>query len=66
MKTQNLKVPQHLSDASKKLWRQITQDYEIDVAASLILTTMLEARDRKEAARATLAVEGPVQVDRFN
>jgi phage terminase small subunit len=65
MNRQRIKPPAHLSADSKKLWRSITEDYDIDQAAAMILTATLEARDRKEQARATLAVEGTVQVDRF-
>jgi P27 family predicted phage terminase small subunit len=65
MKPQNLKPPSHLSPDSQKVWKRIVGDYDIDTAASLVLVATLEARDRKEQARATLEKEGTTQTDRF-
>ncbi len=58
-------APNHLTAASKKIWKAIFEDYQIDPAAELILVATLEARDRREEARALLAKEGTVQTDRF-
>jgi phage terminase small subunit len=58
-------TPKHLSASSRKVWISIFADYEIDSAAELILVAVLEARDRREEARATIAVEGAVLTDRF-
>ena len=57
--------PKHLTAASRKIWRDIFKDYQIDPAAELILVATLEARDRREEARAQLAKDGSVQTDRF-
>jgi P27 family predicted phage terminase small subunit len=57
--------PGHLSPASKKLWRAILDDYEIDPAAELILEATLTAKDRHEQARAAIAKDGAVVKDRF-
>ncbi len=65
MKNRTLKPPDDLTPESRKLWRSITSSYAIDPAASMILTATLQARDRLEAARKTIATEGQIQTDRF-
>jgi hypothetical protein len=55
----------HLTPSSKRIWRQIVSGYNIDQPASLILVATLEARDRREQARAAIASDGAVQIDRF-
>jgi phage terminase small subunit len=57
--------PKHLSDESKRIWRSIVADYEIDDAAGLILVSTLEAFDRREDARAEIAKAGAVFTDRW-
>jgi phage terminase small subunit len=57
--------PKHLSAESKRIWRSIVADYEIDVAAELILVSTLEARDRREDARGEIAKSGAVFTDRW-
>ena len=57
--------PKHLSAESKRIWRSIVEDYTIDVAAELILVSTLEARDRREEARAEIAKAGAVFTDRW-
>lgn len=59
------KPPDHLTTASKSIWRTIFRDYQIDSAAELLLVAVLEARDRREEARAAIAKDGAVQTDRF-
>ena len=58
--------PKHLSADSKAIWRAIVRDYEIDDAAERILVSTLEARDRREEARAEIAKSGAIFLDRFN
>jgi phage terminase small subunit len=60
-----MKPPPHLSAASKKLWRKICTDYEIDLAAEVILEMTLQACDRREQARAAIQKHGTTQSDRF-
>ena len=59
------KAPTHLTADSQKLWQTILRDYQIDSAAELLLVAVLEARDRREEARAAIAKDGAVQTDRF-
>jgi|SRR5579863_5198665 P27 family predicted phage terminase small subunit len=59
------KPPTHLSAPAKKIWKAIVDEYVIDSAAELVLTTMLEARDRREEARALIAKDGAYTVNRF-
>jgi phage terminase small subunit len=58
-------APKHLTAASKAIWKTIFGDYQIDSAAELMLVATLEARDRREEARAQLAKDGAIQTDRF-
>ena len=58
-------APKHLTDASKAIWKTIFRDYQIDSAAEMLLVAILEARDRREEARAAIAKDGAVQTDRF-
>ena len=60
-----LKPPGHLSANSKRLWRSITDAYDIDPAAGPILQNYLEAMELHEQARATIAAEGQIVKDRF-
>lgn len=60
------KPPSHLSTAGKKIWKEIHDDYAIDPAAELVFVTLLEARDRREEARAVIAKEGTYTKNRFN
>ena len=59
------KPPEHLTSESKKLWRTIVADYEIDAPAEMVLVATLEARDRRDQARAELAKSGVTVEDRF-
>lgn len=58
-------APKHLSVASKRLWRGVVADYELDPHHLEVLRLALEARDRCEEARQILEVEGVTYVDRF-
>jgi phage terminase small subunit len=59
------KPPNELSPEAGRLWRAILGDYTLDEAALMVLTATLQARDRAEQARQTLAAEGAIQADRF-
>ncbi len=60
------KPPAKLSPAAKKLWRDLTKEYDIgDPAGLAILTAGLEAYDRAAEAKAILDAEGPVTTDRW-
>lgn len=51
----NSRPPGHLSKESKRLWREILEEYAIEDSAGLrILRTALEAYDRSQAARETI------------
>jgi phage terminase small subunit len=60
-----LKPPGYLSAASKRLFRSICESFEIDEAAKMVLVATLEAKDRREQARAAIAKNGAVYADRF-
>jgi phage terminase small subunit len=60
-----IKAPDYLSTAAKRLWNEITADYEIDEAATMLLETTLASYDRREQARAAIAKGGAVIKDRF-
>lgn len=57
--------PKDLSAAAKRIWDDVTRDYEIDDAGSLILLEACRAFDRREEARGILKAEGCVVTDRF-
>jgi P27 family predicted phage terminase small subunit len=59
------KPPSYLSLASKKIWKAVHEDYELDLAADVVLTTLLEAHDRRQEARALIAKEGTYTKNRF-
>ena len=58
-------APKHLTPDSRRVWKQIFADYEIDPAAELIFLAALEARDRREQARQEIEKRGATYVDRF-
>lgn len=55
-----MKIPTHLSVASKRTWRRIASEYELDGNAALLLETALTQWDRMTQAREMLASEGIV------
>jgi phage terminase small subunit len=65
MKPQKLKIPAHLSPASKKLWKWSVENYDIDELSAPLLQDYIEAIERKDAARAIIAAEGENIKDRF-
>lgn len=59
--------PAHLTAAAKRLWDQLQADFVLDDAAGrLLLQSALEAWDRQQQARQTIADEGAVVRDRWN
>lgn len=59
------KAPNHLSKNSKAWWRQVHADYDLDEHHRHLLRLACESLDEAEKARAALAKEGHVVVDRF-
>lgn len=61
-------APQHLTPASRKLWRDVIADYRLadDGTALATLKLALEALDRAEEARQVVARDGAYVLDRFN
>jgi|ERR1017187_3657015 phage terminase small subunit len=59
------KPPGHLTADSQLLWKTILTDYEVDEAAQMVLAAGLEAKDRREEARAAIAKSGAVIQDRW-
>ena len=59
------KPPADLSDAGKKLWKQIFAEIEIDAAGALLLDTLVRSFDRMMEARAAIAKDGCVVVGRY-
>lgn len=54
-----MKAPNHLSMEAKKIWGEITAEYDVDDAAGRrILMAALEARDRADQARQVIDHDG--------
>lgn len=59
-------APAHLSSEAKRLWTSLQADFALDDAAGrLLLQSGLEAFDRLQEARKTIAAEGAVTRDRW-
>jgi len=59
-------VPAHLSAEAKRLWASLQADFTLeDAAGRLLLQSALEAYDRLQEARRTLAKEGAIVRDRW-
>lgn len=59
-------APAHLSRIAKDWWAKITTEFDVsDSPGQLLLAKALEAFDRAEQARRTLAKEGIIVRDRF-
>lgn len=66
MKNSAPSVPDQLSAAGKRLWRQIVAEYELDDPAGLaILTAGCEAFDRMKSAQKEIKRDGLTVRDRF-
>ena len=64
MKRKNVPVA-HLSEESKRIWKEITGEYEIIDAAGLrILRVSLEAFDRAQRARVIIDADGLTVTDK--
>ena len=63
--TNPTRPPQHLSTKSKRLWRSVLADYELEKRHEAILGTAREALDRMRQAQAQLAEDGLTTVDRY-
>ncbi len=60
------KPPAHLSEAARKWWKKITEEFIFETPdALLILETALECFDRQRVAREIVDKEGPIISDRF-
>jgi P27 family predicted phage terminase small subunit len=57
--------PKHLATATKKWWKAVVADYELEAHHVKLLTLAAEAWDRAQEARKMLAEDGPVYRDRF-
>lgn len=57
--------PVYLTDESKRLWRDIVDQADIDAAAYPILVVLCEAADRRHQARLKIEEMGAVIIDRF-
>lgn len=59
-------APRHLSAEARRKWDELQADYALDDAAGrLLLQSALEAFDRLQQARRTLAAEGVTTRDRW-
>ena len=58
-------VPKHLSVATKRWWRIILDEYELNAADLRTLQLAAEAFDRSQQARQILKDEGITYEDRF-
>jgi P27 family predicted phage terminase small subunit len=57
--------PKHLTTATKKWWKGVVADYELEAHHVKLLTLAAEAWDRAQEARKILAADGPVYRNRF-
>ena len=60
------KAPEHLRAPTKKWWRSVVADYELEPHHVRLLTLAAEAWDRGQQAREALAKCGLTFVDRFD
>lgn len=54
------RAPEHLSLASKSLWKQLHQSHNLEPHHEAVLLVGLEARDRAEQARLIVEADGPI------
>lgn len=59
------KAPSHLTAETRRLFSQITDEYDLAPAELKTLQAALEAWDRAKAARERIDAEGMVVLDRF-
>lgn len=58
-------LPQHLSPHTRRWAASVLNEYELSPTQIELLTMAAEARDASEKARAAIAKDGPVYLDRF-
>jgi len=58
-------APKHLRPATKKFWKHVADNYELEPQHVRILTLACEAFDRAEQAREVIALQGPYYTDRL-
>ena len=66
MTPEGLSPPEHLSREAAEWWLSVASDFELDSSGVKILGLAAGALDRAEEARAILAVDGIICVDRFD
>jgi P27 family predicted phage terminase small subunit len=57
--------PKHLRPATKKWWREVNEEFELEPHHQRLLTLTAEAWDRTQQAREVLAAKGLTFNDRF-
>jgi P27 family predicted phage terminase small subunit len=62
--TRKPKPPTDLSREAKRLWQRLFDESDIDVVAEVLLDDLCRAWDRLQGARAILAKEGVVIVEK--
>ena len=55
-----MKIPRHLSPESKKIWREIEENWDLDGHSRTILMVSLEAFDEMRKAQALIAKYGSI------
>lgn len=60
-----MKAPQHLTPATRRWWREVVEEFELEPHHIRLLTLAAEAWDRCEQAREALAEHGATYQDRF-
>ena len=66
MSDKNSEPPEHLREESKRIWRAIVNDCDMDAGAMVILLTLCDANDRRLQARESIEEAGsPFVKDRF-
>ena len=58
-------APQHLQKDTRKFWRTILKNYDLEEHHKKILTLACKAWDRSEEARKKLDEKGVTYIDRF-
>lgn len=59
------KAPRHLQAATRRWWRSVVEDYQLEEHHVRLLTLAGEAWDRCQEARRALARHGMTYTDRF-
>lgn len=59
-------APQHLQKDTRKFWRNVLKNYDLEEHHKKILTLASKAWDRAEEARRVLDQQGITYIDRFD